>query len=119
MTGKGFGFSSEDRLRKKNDFKRLFSDGKVVFDKYLGIRYLSNSACRSRLGISIPKGTCKAHDRNRLKRFLREVFRLNKRRISPPVDISVLVKKKAFGLGFKGVERSFLMLLKKASLLER
>ncbi len=47
----------------------------------------------NRLGIIIKKEVGQATLRNRIKRYLREFFRLNKHKIDGPLDILILVKK--------------------------
>lgn len=68
MLKKGF------RLRKKEDFDRVFRSGKPLFFTEIGCRYrLGGSSLR--LGFSFSKKHLpRAVDRNRLRRVLSEVF---------------------------------------------
>ena len=68
MLKKGF------RLRKKEDFDRVFRCGKPLFFDEIGCRYLKN-APSLRLGFSISKKYLPlAVDRNRLRRVFSSVF---------------------------------------------
>lgn len=62
------------RLRKKEDFERVFRFGKPLFFDEIGCRYLAN-APTLRLGFSFGKKHLPlAVDRNRLRRVLSEAF---------------------------------------------
>lgn len=61
------------RLKKQADFQKLFNKGKRGFSPSLTVIYAPFK--ENRMGISIGKKHGKAHDRNRIKRLLREAFR--------------------------------------------
>jgi len=52
---------------------------------------LGNRPGRTRLGIAIGRKAGKACERNRIKRRLREYFRLNRDKIPPETDVVVIV----------------------------
>ncbi|CAI9681755.1 ribonuclease P protein component [Elizabethkingia anophelis] len=75
---KEFGFPSSEKLKAKKDIDRLFKEGKWITTGNLRIIWL---ACESetKVGVSISKRYFKkAVHRNRVKRLLREAYRLNK-----------------------------------------
>ena len=63
----------------------------------------------NRLGVSVSKRTGSAAKRNRIKRLVREFFRLNKKKISPgrPVDIIFSAKGRAEVTDLDALEREF------------
>ena len=61
------------RLKKNNDFKRLFSRGKKLFSPALIV--LCMPAKRTAMGVAVSKKHGKSVKRNRIKRLLREAFR--------------------------------------------
>ena len=61
------------RLKKQADFQKLFHKGKRAFSPSLTVIYAPFQL--TRMGISIGKKHGKAHDRNRIKRLVREAFR--------------------------------------------
>lgn len=80
-------FPQEEKLKKKIEIDWLFEKGKWFSSGNLRIKTLNldrfpNESCESKIqkvGVSVSKRNFKkAVDRNRIKRLLREVYRLNK-----------------------------------------
>jgi ribonuclease P protein component len=77
-------FGPDARLGSRRDFQRVFTDGR----KSVGRRLILWSAPppnsqAARLGLSVPAKLGGAVRRNRLKRLVRECFRLNRSRFEP------------------------------------
>lgn len=88
-----FCFTKQHRLQKSVDFKAL-SSGKTIKKQYFIVLYQQqDSVFVSRLGITVSKSCSKrAVDRNRLKRIIRESFRLYKNQLGP-LNIVVIGRK--------------------------
>ncbi|WP_299115681.1 ribonuclease P protein component [uncultured Winogradskyella sp.] len=77
-----FSYSKKDKLKSKKLIERLFSEGKsiTVFPLrlvYLKTTFEDDSVLKT--GVSVSKRIHKnAVDRNRIKRLMREAYRLNK-----------------------------------------
>jgi len=78
-------FSKEERLKSQKDIAELFSCGKSLFSYPVKWVYLEKEGDRNppvRMGVSVSRRRWKrAVDRNRIKRLLREAYRLNKSKI--------------------------------------
>ncbi len=86
-----FGFDKTRRLLHKNEFDVVFSHAKKLANTEFTVLFCDNSLGCARLGLIISKKIVnKAHDRNRIKRILRESFRLNSK--LPAVDVVILAK---------------------------
>ena len=74
------GFPKDEKLKNKTDIFLLFEQGKWVSYKELAIISLQKEDLPTRkVGVSVSKKFFKkAVDRNRVKRLLRETYRLNK-----------------------------------------
>lgn len=90
---KPFGFPRQKRLLRTTEFASLHKFGRRSFTEHFIIYLLPNELQFSRLGVSINANTGNAVERNRLKRVLREFFRLNQDAIQVPSDIHIAVKR--------------------------
>ena len=89
--GKKEGFSKRERLRKQRDFERVFKLGKKVWIDALALMiYAQNSLGYRRLGVVVSKKIRKAYQRNKVKRWIREVFRRNKDMFPESSDIIII-----------------------------
>jgi len=81
-------FDKTRRLLKKSEFDRVFEKAKKVVTEEFVVLYRSNEISHARIGLALSKKVIpKAHDRNRVKRMLRETFRTS---TLPAIDIVVL-----------------------------
>lgn len=79
--------TSLERLAKKKDFDRVFSEGKAVKDKSLRLLAAPNDIGEPRIGLAVPKRLVRlATRRNRLRRLIRETLREHAERL-PAADI--------------------------------
>jgi len=113
-----FTFRKEERLRKSRDFKKVFDHGKSLGGSTVAFYFLPNDLGFPRAGfIASKKVSKRAVDRNRAKRLMREVFRLNKHRLKP-YDLVFIARKGILGKKYQDVEKDFLILAKKAGILK-
>lgn len=78
-------------IRQPREYRKVYQEGKRVRSPRLTIIYLASSGQDSRLGISI-HGIKTAVRRNRIKRVIREFFRLNRHFITPAADVVFAVR---------------------------
>ncbi len=100
-----FGFGKDERIRKTNDFTKVKESGKRIGSKNFTVIYRKNEKEISRLGIGVSKKLGSAVKRNRMKRLVREFFRLSKGSIPRGYDFLVILKNDISHLGFKEVEK--------------
>jgi ribonuclease P protein component len=86
------GFPKQARLLNANEYTQVLRRAqKKVVAGPVQIKAKHNSLKNARLGLVVPKkGTAKAHDRNQVKRIIREQFRLSQDQL-PPIDMVVQV----------------------------
>ncbi len=77
-----FTYPQQEKLKSRKLIEKLFTEGKSVSAYPLRMVYLSTSfddGVLAKTGVSVSKRNFKkAPDRNRIKRLLREAYRLNK-----------------------------------------
>lgn len=77
------------RLRRKSDFDATYARGRRLGDEYFGVTASRNEAGAPRLGMAVAVRVAgNAVGRNRIRRLVRESFRLHQREL-PPVDLVV------------------------------
>src|SRR3990167_8114908 len=86
-------FPKKKRVHSRVEFKRILDFGKKTHTSSFIIFTFPSDRNQNRLGISISKRVGKAHERNRIRRIIREVFR--KHCFNRSVDYLFLVKPKA------------------------
>ena len=85
-------FSKLNRLLKADEFQHVYKKGMWVSNRELTINYIKHSNPCSRMGVTVSKKVSKrAVDRNRIKRYCREWFRVNKSRFHQ-MDIVLTAK---------------------------
>lgn len=79
------------RLKKHNEFQRLFKKGKKVYSRYLTIVYQPHRQ-NTVMGIALSKKHGKAVKRNRIKRLIRAAFSNNMDKLAGNFSIIILPK---------------------------
>jgi ribonuclease P protein component len=84
-------FRPHERLKDPKDFRRAFERRRSESDQVLVVYGVENGLAHSRLGISVARKKVRAaSSRNRLKRLVREAFRLSKAELPSGIDLVVI-----------------------------
>ena len=101
--------NKNSRIRRSSEYELLRREGKRYHTAHF-IVVVNPGQIHSRLGLTVSRKVGNAVCRNRLKRWIRELFRQSYQRFSTDIDISVIAKRQAGSLSHLQVDRE----LKKA-----
>ena len=107
-------FSSS--LKLNHIFQRLYRTSGQA-NGLLVLYARKNRTGINRVGITVSKKLGKAHIRNRVRRRVREVYRLNEAQFAPGWDIVVVVRTRAIKASFEQLTNAYLSLAEKAGIL--
>ncbi len=108
-----------DTLKKNYEFKNVMNKGKFYKGKYVTIYVTKNKEEKNKIGIAISKKLGKANKRNRLKRLIRESYRLQKSNLKKGYNIVFIWNRQADILNnkYENVSQDIIKLFQRAGLL--
>ena len=104
-------------LKENWAFRRLYARGKRAVTPCLAIYCRKNGQGYNRLGITVGGKVGKAVWRNKVRRRIREAYRIHEGQILPGWDLVVVARVRAAGVGYQELERSLLLLFRRVGLL--
>ena len=103
-------------LTRNHIFRRLYSTSGYA-NSFLVLYARKNRSDTNRVGITVGKKLGHAVVRNRVRRRLREVYRLNESRFLPGWDIVVVARSRCVRASFSDLTGAYLSLAEKAGIL--
>lgn len=113
------GFGPGARLKVPKEFRRVYEHGRKTVGASLILWHRAGEpAAGPRLGLSVSSKVGNAVRRNRLKRLLREAFRLHQGDLAPGLELVAYPRPGCSWKGYADAERDLLELCRKAGLLK-
>ncbi|HHY41697.1 MAG TPA: ribonuclease P protein component [Thermoanaerobacterales bacterium] len=101
------------RLTKNYEFIKVYKTGRRLSSLFFTMYIKKNELNFSRLGVSVSKKVGKSVVRNKIKRRIKEIVRLNYDYIKQGYDIVVSAKPSSVQLDFKAMEKELIRLMKR------
>lgn len=117
---KRYSLSRPERITRTTEFRAGLKDGAAYSGRSLKLKVALNEYGISRMGISLGRGQFKlAVERNKLRRRLKEIFRLNKHNFAKGYDIIAIPRTRCSGLKFSELNEEFIGNIKKAGIFKK
>ena len=95
-------------IKKNSDFHRLYSRGKSAVDPCLVVYCRRNGLGRNRTGYTVSAKLGGAVVRNRVRRRLRAIYRLNAPSLKKSYDIIIVARTRAVKASYQELDRAFM-----------
>ena len=99
-----------ESLRKNQQFQFVYKNGKSYANKYMVMYVKKNGLGINRLGISVSKKVGNSVVRHRVKRLIKESYRLHENVFNSGLDIVIVGRPSAATVGYEEVENALLHL---------
>lgn len=80
-------------VKKRGTFKYLINKGKFSSEKYLVVYFIRNNKPNNTLGICVSKKNGISVHRNKLKRWIREIYKVEENRLKKGLTVVIMYKK--------------------------
>ncbi|MBO2531282.1 ribonuclease P protein component [Planifilum fulgidum] len=110
----------EHRLRRRNDFRRVFRAGSSTANRQFvvySLRRLDDGPVR--IGVSVSRKVGKAVTRNRVKRLVKEVLRQKIESLPEGTDLVIIARAPAATMNYHQVKSSLRHVMSKGKLLKQ
>lgn len=101
-----------ESLKKNHQFQFVYKNGKSYANKYLVMYIKENGLEKNRIGISVSKKVGNSVIRHRVKRLIRESYRLHENIFNSGLDIVIVARASAAVIGYNEAEDALLHLAK-------
>jgi ribonuclease P protein component len=95
-----FSFSKIEKLLNREEFVNLNRSGRRHHTRHFVLIFKKNGLSFARLGITVSKKIGNAVQRNRVKRLIREFFRLHRDHFPKGFDFVIAAKRNAISLNY-------------------
>ncbi|MDP4108789.1 MAG: ribonuclease P protein component [Bacillota bacterium] len=101
-----------ESLTENRNFTRLYKAGKSAAGPFAAVYCRKNRLCYNRLGITVSVKIGGAVKRNRIRRLIREAYRLNETSLKTGFDIVIVARRRSSDASFSDMEQSVLKAFK-------
>ena len=106
-------------IKLNSDFRRIYAKGKSAAGPYVVVYCRRNRLQTNRSGYTVSKKIGNAVQRNRIRRKLREIVRLNSGRILTGYDLILVARTRALDADYRKLEADVLSCCERLHLLKK
>ena len=106
-------------IRNKFEFNRVYSKGRSYVNQMMIIHLVNSDKVKGKVGFAVGKKIGNAVVRNRIKRLMREAYRISQHCINQNVSMILIARKPLVEAKSYLVKKSFIDLCKKAKIVKR
>ncbi len=104
--------NNSESLRKNRQFQFVYKNGRSYANKYLVMYVKENGLGMNRIGISVSKRVGNSVVRHRVKRLIKESYRLHENVFNSGLDMVIVARERTREADFYEIEKSLLHLAK-------
>ena len=108
-----------ESLRKNSDFSKVYRQGRSKANYTVVLYVKENDSEQNRLGISVSKKVGNSVVRHRVKRLIKEAYRLNEDAFVCGYDLVFIARVSSKDKNFKDIEKSILHIARKMDILRK
>ena len=108
-----------ESLKKNDDFRKCYNTGKSYVNRDLVLYVCGNDLGKNRIGISVSKKVGNSVVRHRIKRLIRENYRLREQMFNSGLDIVVVARSAAKDADYHRIGSALLHLAGKAGIYDK
>lgn len=113
------GIKKKYRIKKNDEFQKVFQNGRSTANRQFVIYVLDKpEQPYFRVGLSVSKKLGKAVVRNRIKRYIRQVFLETGEQIVPGKDYVIIARRPVSDMGYAEVKKSLIHVFRKAGIMK-
>lgn len=114
-----FGVKRATTVKENYEFRRIYAKGKSGVSSCLVVYCRPNKRDHNRLGVTVSAKLGHAVVRNRIRRRLREIYRLSQPKMKQGFDIILVARSRAVTATYQDLERAYFRMCEKLDLLEQ
>lgn len=103
-------------IKKNSEYKAVYNCNNSFSDYNIVIFVKKNKDVKNRYGFTSAKKIKNAVDRNKIRRRLKEIVRINEDKIKTGYDIVFMARINAVDADYRNLEKSFFKVLKRSNL---
>lgn len=104
-------------LRNTRQFNHVYKKGKSIVNRHVVMYYVNNQLGYNQVGFSVSKKVGKAVVRNRVKRLMKESFRLNSEKLKDGYDIVFVARVRLKESNYIDVDKAMMSCFTKGNIL--